>query len=526
MSSNQYDYRNNHKDVADKFNYYFGSLDNVNLLIHALNSVHEYINITDLNNNIIFVNQAFLNSYGYKIDEVIGKRIDFLSSRKNDPVILKQIYQNTLNGGWHGRLFSKRKDGTEFVIELNTSIVRNEEGVPIAFIGIGRDISDIILAEEKLRDAESKYQELFMELKDIVYESSIDGKFIYLNPSGIEFFGIKSLEELKNIDITNDLYLRAEDREKFKEELISKGFVKDFEIEIKKLNGEVATVLETSTAVKNKDGEIIGYRGILRDITERKRNEAHLRHLIEKLESLNQELKNSNASKDKFFSLIAHDLRSPFGSLLSFSEFLYQDIEELTRDEIKTFAENIHEAAKNIFSLLENLLQWSRIQTGKIPYKPHEFKIYNSINKVIELLSNNASLKKITLTNNVNPELLVFADEDMIFSVLQNLLSNAIKFTREDGEIIFNSASKENEVEISVTDNGIGIKEEDLDKLFRIDVQFTTSGTHDEKGSGLGLILCKEMIEKNHGKIWVTSRYGEGTTFTFSLPNKQSAIHK
>lgn len=524
ISTSQTNLTNQNKDEID-LNNFFNPPINIKVLLHTLNSINECISITDLNDKIIFVNKAFLTTYGYSLNDIIGEKIDFLRSEKNDPEVLEKIHTETLNGGWHGRIYNIRKDGSELVIDLSTSIVRDEEGHPIAFVGISRDISDIIQTEEKLRHAENKYQELFLELKDIVYESSVDGKFIELNPSGLEFFGIKSIDELKNIDITKDIYLHPEDRKRFTQELIKNGFVKDFEIEIKKLNGEIVTVLETSTAVKNNKGEIIGYRGILRDISDRKRNEANLKHLIEKLESLNkelkkseEELKNINASKDKFFSILAHDLRSPFSSLLSFSEFLYQDIEELSKEEIKTFAENIHEAAKNVFSLLENLLQWSRIQTGKIPYKPKHFNIYNCVNKVINLLSNNAAMKKIILINNVDSEHSVYADEDMIFSVLQNLLSNAIKFTQESGEIILNSSKKENELEISVTDNGVGIKEEDLDKLFRIDAQFTTAGTNAEKGSGLGLIICKEMVEKNKGKIWVKSKQGEGTTFTFSLP--------
>jgi len=515
----------NHSNQQHKISHqdkFFESKENIKLLIHAINSVHECISVTNLNHEIIFVNQTFLETYGYKLDEILGKNTQILRSDKNDPRILKELSEGTQKGGWHGRLLNKRKDGSEFVIELSTSVVRNENGEPIAYVGLSKDITEIVETEEKLHETEKKYQELFMEIKDIVYESTIDGKFVELNPSGMEFLGIKSLDELNDINITYDLYINPEDREKFKNELIKKGFVKDFEIEIKKLNGEIAVVLETSVAVKNKEGEIVGYRGILRDITERKKQEAQLKELIEKLETLNQELKNSNASKDKFFSIIAHDLRSPFSSLLSFSEFLYQDIEELSKDEIKSFAENINEAAKTVFSLLENLLQWSRIQIGTISFSPKQFTIHNTASKVINILLHNAAIKNIEITNKINNTHTVYADEDMIFSVLQNLLSNAIKFTHENGKIIFNSEEKDSVIEVSISDTGIGMEESEIEKLFRIDVPFTKSGTNNEKGSGLGLILCKEMIEKNGGKIWVKSKPGEGTTFTFSLPKNKT----
>jgi len=511
---------NRQNKIPHKTNF-FESKENIKLLIHAINSVHECISVTDLNHNTIFVNQTFLDTYGYTLEEILGKNTEILRSEKNDPKVLKEINEATQKGGWHGRLINKRKDGSEFIIELSTSVVRNENGEPIAYVGLSKDITELVETEEKLREAEKKYKELFLEIKDVVYESTIDGKFVELNPSGMEFLGIKSSEELNNINISSDLYVNPEDRERFKNELIKNGFVKDFEIEIKKLNGEVAVVRETSVAVKNKDGEIIGYRGILRDVTERKKQEAQLQELIQKLESLNQELKNSNAAKDKFFSIIAHDLRSPFSSLLSFSEFLYQDIEELSKDEIKSFAENINEAAKTVFSLLENLLQWSRIQIGTISFNPKYFPIHNTASKVINLLLHNAAIKNIEIVNKINNEHIVYADEDMIFSVLQNLLSNAIKFTDEKGKIIFSSEEKDGMIEITISDTGIGMDESDIEKLFRIDIPFTKSGTKNEKGSGLGLILCKEMIEKNGGRIWVKSKPGEGTTFTFSLPKNK-----
>ncbi|MDQ7816643.1 MAG: PAS domain-containing sensor histidine kinase [Melioribacteraceae bacterium] len=495
------------------------------LLLQMINSISDSVNITDMENEILFANNAFLKMYGYQLEEIIGKKIELLRSDKNDPKQISKIHPATMNGGWHGRLLNRKKDGTEFTIELSTSLIKDENGVVVALVGISRDMTSQIKVEEKLREAQDKYRTLFLELKDAVYESSVDGKFIELNPAGLELFSVKTFDDLKHIDIAKEIYLRQDERDQFKKELERTGFVSNYQIDIKRLNGEIATVLETSMAVKNRKGEIIGYRGILRDITEIKKNEERLRLLVEKFENLNiqlkkseQELKELNAAKDRFFSIVAHDLRSPFSSLLSFSEFLVEDIDELPKEEIKSFAEKINESSKTVFSLLENLLQWSRIQTGKIPYEPITFNIYHKINQIINLLKNNAESKKINVVNDVTSSAIVFADEDMIFSVIQNLLSNAIKFTKESGSIIFRSNSKENDVEISITDNGVGIKEVDMRKLFRMDSHHTTYGTKDEKGSGLGLLLCREMVERNRGKIWVTSKVGEGTTFTFTVP--------
>lgn len=253
--------------------------------------------------------------------------------------------------------------------------------------------------------------------------------------------------------------------------------------------------------------------------------EEKLRLLVAEQQELNRQLKESqdelhklNANKDRLISIIAHDLRSPFNSLLNFSEFLVEDIDELPKEEIKLFAQKINEAANNLFTLLENLLQWSRMESGKFPFHPAKLNLRYKINQVIKLFVDIAEIKKINIINNVPETCVAYADEDMMFSVIQNLLSNAIKFSKDNGEIIFDGIVVNNMVQISIKDAGIGIKEEDMAKLFRNDVRHSTYGTHDEKGSGLGLMICKEMIEKNSGEISVSSKFGEGTTFTFTLP--------
>ncbi|MBI1939366.1 MAG: PAS domain-containing sensor histidine kinase [Ignavibacteriales bacterium] len=507
---------------VNDFSFFFNdSNSNFKLLISVLNSIKEFVTITDLSGIILYVNKAFLTAFGYEESEIIGKSIDIVNPSPTN----FEIREITKNGTWHGTVRNIKKDGSEFVISLNTYPIKDEKGNTFALLGISSDLTDQIAAEQKLQDVENKFQSLFEDLEDVVYESTPDGKFVDLNPAGMDFFGISNNEELQRINIAKEMYLHGNEREKFKEELEKYGFVKDYQLDIRKLSGEVATVLETSYAVKNDEGKIIAYRGILRDITEEKRNETRLRQLLVRFEFINDQLKKSqdelinlNQAKDRLFSIIAHDLRSPFSALLSFSEFLADDIDNMERDEIKSFSEKIHESAKNVFTLLENLLQWSRIQSGKIPYQPSKFNMNSKIEQVINLLRNNAENKKIIITNNAESTSFVFADEDMIFSVIQNLLSNAIKFTREGGSITFNSLLNNEHWKFSVTDNGVGISEEDLEKLFRVDSHHTTYGTNEEKGSGLGLVICKEMIERNKGKIWVKSKKGEGTSFHFTLP--------
>ncbi len=497
----------------------------INFLEHILNSISEGISVTDMEDNIIYVNKSFCDIYGYSESELLNQNIAMLRSENNDLDLVKEILPKTIEKGWEGRLFNKRKDGTDFLISLKTSIVTDNFNKPIALIGIATDITEAIQQEKILEAAENKYQKLFYNLKDAIFESTPEGKIIDINPSGVELFGCSSKDELLNTDIIHQFYYNPEDRTRFKEILERKGFVKNYEIRIKNMRGKELFLLETAFIEYDEKNDKKFYRGILRDITEEKFAEKRYNEYIRELADANkrlhesqEELEKLNSSKDRLFSIIAHDLRSPFTSLMGLSQFLIEDIEDLTRKEIKEFSAKINESSKNIFTLLENLLQWSRIQTGRIEFEPEEFSLSETINRTINLLKGNAHSKDIIIENKVDPSLLVLADVYMISSVLQNLLSNAIKFSNYAGKIELSAEEKENMIAVSVKDNGIGMSESECGKIFKHDVIHTTKGTNNEPGTGLGLILCKDLIEKNGGKIKVKSEKEAGTTFTFTLP--------
>jgi len=498
------------------------------LLFLTLKNICAGITITDLAGTLLYANDFFLQMYGYSREELIGKSSGIMRSKNCDKKAVREIIPQTLGGGWSGRLCTIKKDGSELTVQLDTTPIKNSNGEIIALASVTRDMTEELKREEAIEEARGKYATLFRELKDAVYESTPDGKMIELNPSGMQLFGFESEEEMRNVNIAEDLYVNEEDRKSFKELLERDGYVKNFETEIKRKYGVTAIVYETSVGIRDKNGKIKAYRGILHDVTHTKKQEFQLRQFVEKLAMLNEQLRESeaelkkiNASKDKFFSIIAHDLRSPFSSLLGFSEFLAQDINDLSPDEISLFAGKINESARNVFSLLENLLQWSRIQTGRMAFEPVMFNICNRITQAIGILTDNSTNKNITLQSFVDPGLMVFADENMLNSVLQNLMSNAIKFTKPGGSITLSSREEGDFAEISVKDTGVGMKEEDIAKLFRIDVHHTTAGTNDEKGTGLGLVLCNELISKNGGRMWVESKFGEGSVFYFTLPKFQ-----
>ena len=252
----------------------------------------------------------------------------------------------------------------------------------------------------------------------------------------------------------------------------------------------------------------------------KRRSNQELQTASDRVSRQNQQLQQLNATKDKFFSILGHDLKGPLNSLTSFSGLLINHTDSLSKDEIKMLALDLDKSLKNLFALLENLLEWSRSQTGNIEFKPEPFDLASVLETNKELLKMQAQNKKISIENACKAEVAVNAHRHSINTVIRNLISNAIKFTPEGGAIIINAQQAQEEVMVSVADNGVGMTPEVICKLFRIDTKLTTKGTADEKGTGLGLILCKEFIEKNGGRIGVDSKPGEGTVFYFTLPRK------
>ena len=232
----------------------------------------------------------------------------------------------------------------------------------------------------------------------------------------------------------------------------------------------------------------------------------------------NKALFESNAEKDKFFSIIAHDLKSPFNSILGFSDLLVTQVREKDYKGIDQYADIIQQSSKSAMDLLMNLMEWSKAHTGRMEFKPEYFDLNELIQDSEQLYTGAIIQNKITMTINVPSNTIVFADKNMISTLFRNLISNAFKFTHSEGTISLSVVKDKHEFTFSVSDNGVGIPKEAINKLFRIDENYSTLGTHNEKGTGLGLILCKELIEKHSGKIWCESELGKGSTFYFTLP--------
>lgn len=242
----------------------------------------------------------------------------------------------------------------------------------------------------------------------------------------------------------------------------------------------------------------------------------------EELEEQRKELVALNSTKDKFFAIIAHDLKNPFSTVLGLSELLAREFESFEPEKLKVFIHQIYKYSNNTYNLLENLLQWSLLQTGRMQLKKKDEDLSKIILDNIELLKGNANQKGIDINMLCFGEYLSYIDLNMITTVVRNLLSNAIKFTPLNGQIAININCQGDFWSVTVSDNGVGIEREDLGRLFNIDSNPSTIGTSQEKGTGLGLILCKEFVERNGGKISVESEFGKGTTFTFTVPKAET----
>lgn len=390
----------------------------------------------------------------------------------------------------------------------SVSPVFGTEDQLISVVGVSRDITEQKQAEEIIRINEARLRRAELASKSGNWELHLNSGEIIASEGAVKLYGfnerVLGYDQVKKIPLPEyrpllDAALTG---------LIEND--KTYDIEYKIRTADTAEIKDIhSIAIFDKEKKIIF--GIIQDITERKRTE-------EALKESEARLKELNATKDKFFSIVAHDLKSPFNSIIGFSELLGGLVQKKDYEGIKEYASIIQNSSQKVMDLLLNLLEWSRSQTGRMEFNPEYIEISALINNIAELLFDSAQQKPVTVSLNLQHNLVAFADKAMVSTILRNLVSNAIKFTPSGGKITVSTKKAQDDLIISVTDNGVGIKKEDIEKLFRLDENHSTLGTQNEKGTGLGLILCKEFAEKHGGKIWVESEFGKGSTFYLSIP--------
>jgi PAS domain S-box-containing protein len=470
----------------------------------------------DKNWTMKFVSNGGYNLTGYKPEELINnQKVSYgsLIISENSKKLWQTIQECISNRSTYQFEYKiKTKDGRIKWVWENGYGVFSEIGELIELEGFIRDISERKLYEESLIKTEKEYRDLYNNAPIGYHELNKDGIVIKVNQTEADLLGYTK-DEIIGTPIFKYVVGNEIAQEDFSKKISKKKEIEGFERVYRKKNGQTFYVHIEDRLVTNALGEVIGIRSTIQDISKQKEAE-------EKLKVYAEELHQLNLSKDKLFSIVAHDLRGPFHPMLAITDLLATELNELNDDQIKNFSLELNKQLKNQYELLENLLNWTRLQLGRMQFQPIKLRLNHIVDKVVHLLLSNAVKKNIKIENNVVPISLV-ADQNMLHSILQNLITNAIKFTNPGGIIKLYSEQKDGFVEITIEDNGVGISKDNIEKIFNIDGQITTKGTADEKGTGLGLLLIKEMIEKHSGEIRVESEEGKGSKFIFTIPKAE-----
>lgn len=401
------------------------------------------------------------------------------------------------------------------ILELETQIVELKKQISVlkldsSFQNEAEQKTELFNEKESWKDINA----IINSLGDSIFVKDDQSRLLLVNDAFCEIFGL-SRAEIIGKTLAEDVPL--DERESF------------LKIDRQVLADGLENINEESLTVRGRETIFISTRksrfidsngkkfvvGVIRDITDRKKIEQAL------IESEAQ-FRELNATKDILFSIIGHDLRGPFGNILVLSELLIEAVKDKDPVESEQYLGMINSTAKNSLSLLDNLLSWAKSQTGQLNFKSEKINISSSIQEVLELSNANAKTKNISLNLIKSDEIEVDCDEEIFKTILRNLISNAIKFTKPGGNIDVFVIPKQNQVEITISDNGIGINEETCKKLFSISSNLSSLGTANEIGSGFGLFLCKEFVKKLGGRIWVESEEGKGSDFKFTLPLNKS----
>jgi len=461
----------------------------------------------------IEVNDVFYALLGFEKDEVMGHTAFELGilTPKTAKAVLKKADANGKVVDGEADLKAKNGEIKHVLLSAENIYIQDKK----YRFTVVHDVTERKQAEKILHEANKKMEAMILASPDGVGIASLNGKVSLVSDNLYSMYGypLDKKEELLGRNVFE--FIDASSHEKLKENItkVISGTDKTISeyLAIKK-DGTRFFVEINSAILRNSVGEPVEILFVERDVTERKRAENAL-----KLKS--EELFKANAEKDKFFSIIAHDLRSPFQTLLGYTRMMVENLPNLKLDEIQLMASEMRNSANKLLNLLENLLQWSQMQRGIGGFEPQSFSLMDGIGPVIELVLEAAEKKTIRIINHVTEDMRITADPKMFESIMRNLVFNAIKFTPKGGTIdITARAINGNAVEISVRDNGIGMNIKMIERLFRLDELIISKGTDGESGTGLGLIIFKDFVEKHGGKVWVESEENVGSVFSFTIP--------
>jgi len=485
------------------------------LIDALLKNIPDHIYFKDRDSRFLRVNSAQAKMFGSTDpDQIIGKTdFDFFSEEH-----ARQAFEDEQTIILTGQPVIKEEKETwtdrqdSWVYTTKVPLYDND-GKIVGTFGISRDITRRKKAEEELAAERNLLRNLIDNMPDRIYAKDLNSRFIVCNEALVKRMGMTNLEDIigkTDFDLVpKDLATQYYSNE---QEIIKTGKpLINHEESMGSISGSVRWNLSTKVPFRDTSGKIVGIVGMGRDITDRKLAE-------EEIKLKNELLQTINAEKDKFFSILAHDLKGPLSAFLSATQILIENIQVMTLEEIKEISVSMKTSASNIYSLLENLLEWSRLRRGALDFVPEKFDLKKKVEECVDVLSESARKKRIATTISIPDGLEVFADNHMFDSVIRNLISNAIKFTQLGGNVsVTTEYSNDHSIIVNVIDSGIGMPPDLKSKLFLLNEKTNRNGTEGELSTGLGLLLCKEFIEKNGGKIWVESEVGKGSVFSFTV---------
>jgi PAS domain S-box-containing protein len=481
-----------------------------------LETSRDGMHLLDTKGNLIECNESFCQMLGYTKEEILTFNVvDWDAQIPIDDII--NIVNDIIDKPALFETKHRTKDGGILIVEINAAGVEIDDRKYL--YASARDITDRKKAEEELALERKRLADILQGTNAGTWEWNVQtGETIY-NERWAEIIGY-TLEEISPASIETWAKFAHPDDQMVSGELLEKHFkgeldYYEFESRMKHKDGSWVWILDRGRVHEwDADGKPLLMSGTHQDITGHKNAEEEI-----KLKS--EQLVKTNAEKDKFFSIIAHDLKSPFSGFLGLTKIMAEEMQSLTMAEMQNFSKSMQKSAENLYNLLENLLEWSRMQRGLILFKPMTYDVTLLIEQNITIQMEVAKLKNITLMSSISERIPVQTDEPMFNGIMRNLISNAIKFTPRGGTIEVGTITegyKAFEVCIYIKDNGIGMDEDTVGKLFKLDEKISRPGTEHEPSTGLGLLLCKDFVELNGGRIWAESEEGIGSTFYLTLP--------
>jgi PAS domain S-box-containing protein len=486
-------------------------------LINALmNNLSDHVYFKDRDSRFIRINKSLAHSFGLDDPAQAEGKTDFdFFTREH----AQQAFEDEQTIISTGQLLNTEEKETHpnrpdtWVSTIKLPLT-DKNGNIIGTFGISRDVTKRKQAEEELAQEQYLMRTLMDNLPDHIYFKDHESHFLRVNKALAQFLGLNDpARAIKKTDFDFFTGDHAQQAYEDEQKIIRTGQLLSTEEKETHHDRPDTWVSTIKLPLSDKDGNIIGTFGISRDITKNKLAEEEIKLKNELLQIINSE-------KDKFFSILAHDLRGPLSAFVAATQIITEEIQTMGIEEIKEITLSMKTSATNIYSLLENLLEWSRLRRGVMDFIPEKINLKKKIEECIEILSESARKKGIEILISIPEVIDILADRHMFDTIIRNLISNSIKFTPVGGKVTFTAGYIEDHiVEIKIIDSGIGMTPELKDKLFLLNEKTSRKGTEGESSTGLGLLLCKEFIEKHNGKIWVESEVGKGSTFSFTISN-------